>query len=83
MGVQSGTNAGDILVGMVWNGLQWTIKPSPFDSVRNTATANFVQKWTGTELCNSSIYDNAGFVGINNTSPPETLDVIGKIYARD
>ncbi len=49
IGLQSGANAGDILI---WNGTQWTIKPSPFDSVCGTAMSNYVQKWTGTSLCN-------------------------------
>ncbi len=76
IGLQSGTNAGDVLI---WNGSQWTIKPSPFDSVCNSATKNFVQKWTGSSLCNTSIYDSAGFVGINTTNPQATLEINGNL----
>ncbi len=66
IGLQSGTNAGEVLI---WNGSQWTIKPSPFDSVCNSAIANYVMKWTGSELCNSIIYDDGVGVGIGTSSP--------------
>ncbi len=66
IGLQSGTNAGDILV---WNGSQWTVGPAPFDSICNTAMTNYVQKWTGTKLCNSIIYDDGLRIGIGTSSP--------------
>ncbi len=66
IGLQSGANAGDVLI---WNGSQWTIKPSPFDSVCNSAMANYVMKWTGSELCNSIIYDNGSQIGIGTNTP--------------
>ncbi len=72
IGLQSGTNAGDVLI---WNGSQWAIKPSPFDSVCGTATANYVMKWTGSELCNSIIYDNGTRVGIGTNNPSVRLEV--------
>ncbi|NPA34016.1 MAG: hypothetical protein GXO48_03690 [Chlorobi bacterium] len=39
-------------------------------------STNFVQKWTGTELCNSVIYDDGTSVGIGTTSPTRKLTVI-------
>ncbi|NPA33505.1 MAG: hypothetical protein GXO48_01045, partial [Chlorobi bacterium] len=72
IGLQGGTNAGDILI---WDGSQWQIKASPFDSVCGTAMANYVQKWTGSELCNSVIYDDGTRVGIGTNSPGARLEV--------
>ncbi|NPA33614.1 MAG: DUF2341 domain-containing protein, partial [Chlorobi bacterium] len=74
IGLQGGTNAGDVLI---WDGSQWQIKPSPFDSVCGTAMANYVQKWTGSELCNSIIYDDGTRVGIGTSTPGNSaiLDV--------
>ncbi len=95
IGLQSGANVGDVLM---WNGSQWTIGQAPWDSICNSATKNFVQKWTGSSLCNTSIYDSAGFVGLNTTNPQATLEINGnlsfsgaapnvfgtpKIYAKD
>jgi len=66
IGLQGGTNAGDVLI---WDGTQWRIKPSPFDSVCGTAMVNYVQKWTGSELCNSIIYDNGTQISVGITTP--------------
>ncbi|NPA33507.1 MAG: hypothetical protein GXO48_01055 [Chlorobi bacterium] len=66
IGLQDGTNAGNILI---WNGSQWKIKSSPFDSVCNTAMPNYIQKWTGSQLCNSIIYDNGLSIGMGTSSP--------------
>ncbi len=74
IGLQGGTNAGDVLI---WDGSQWVIKPAPFDSVCNTAIANYVMKWTGSELCNSIIFDNGSQVGFgtNNPDPSAVVDI--------
>ncbi len=72
IGLQPGTNSGDIIM---WNGSQWTIVSSPFDSVCNGALANYVQKWTGTELCNSVIYDDGNMVGVRTASPSAYFDI--------
>ena len=69
----AGVNPGDILL---WDGASWTVGPAPFDSVCNAATANYIQKWTGSELCNSIIYDNGTAVGIGTTSPAGKLHVV-------
>ncbi len=77
IGIQSGTNAGDMLI---WDGTQWIIKPSPYDSVCGTAMNNYVQKWTGTKLCNSIIYDDGIKVGIGRLPASSIrLDVQGKL----
>jgi hypothetical protein len=39
-------------------------------------SANFVQKWTGTELCNSIIYDDGANVGIGTTMPSQKLHIL-------
>ncbi|NPA33800.1 MAG: LamG domain-containing protein [Chlorobi bacterium] len=43
----------------------------------SSPTANYVQKWTGSELCNSTIYDNGSRVGIgtSNPHPSAVLDI--------
>ncbi|NPA33802.1 MAG: hypothetical protein GXO48_02605, partial [Chlorobi bacterium] len=64
-------------------GTQWQIKSSPFDSVCGTAMANYVMKWTGTELCNSIIYDDGTNVGIGTVTPSYKLHVAGSGYVRD
>ncbi len=70
--LQSGTAAGDVLI---WDGNQWQIKPAPFDSVCSTIQTNYVAKWTGTELCNSLIYDDGVRVGIGTTTPQTRFHV--------
>ncbi len=74
--LQLGVSAGEVLI---YDGTSWTIRQAPWDSVCNTAVANMVQKWTGTELCNSQIYDDGTNVGIGTTSPTQKLDVAGNI----
>ena len=74
--LQSGTSASAVLI---YDGTSWTIRQAPWDSVCNTAVANMVQKWTGTKLCNSQIYDDGTNVGIGTTSPTQKLDVAGNI----
>ncbi|NPA33481.1 MAG: hypothetical protein GXO48_00920, partial [Chlorobi bacterium] len=39
----------------------------------------YVQKWTGSELCNSIIYDNGTRVGIGTASPQAKLDVVDSV----
>ncbi len=56
--------------------------PSQGDSVCLMASNNYVQKWTGTELCNSQIIDDGTNVGIGITSPAAKLDVNGYVRAR-
>ncbi len=70
--LQSGTNVGDILL---WNGIQWVIVPAPYDSVCSSALTNNVLKWTGSELCNSLIYDDGVRVGIGTSTPQTRLHV--------
>ncbi|NPA33310.1 MAG: tail fiber domain-containing protein [Chlorobi bacterium] len=70
--LQNGTVAGDMLI---WDGNQWQIKPASFDSVCSTIQTNYVAKWTGTELCNSLIYDDGVRVGIGTASPRTRLHV--------
>lgn len=38
---------------------------------------NYVQKWNGSQLCNSIIYDNGTNVGIGTTTPSNKLGVVG------
>ncbi len=70
--LQAGNAAGDMLL---WNGTQWVIQPAPFDSVCATAQNHFLQKWTGTRLCNSLVYDDGNKVGIGTTTPLTRLHV--------
>ena len=78
--LQSGTAAGDVLV---WNGSQWVIQsPDPSNGIApicSSPTMNFVQKWTGSTLCDGIIYDNGTNVGIGTTSPAEKLTVAGDV----
>ncbi len=76
--IQNGTTSGDIII---WNGTSWQIQqPSPVNGITpicSSPTANFIQKWTGTQLCNSLVYDNGTSVGINTTTPSSSavLDI--------
>ncbi len=76
LGLQAGTNPGDILQ---WNGTQWVISPLNVDSVCSGAMANYVQKWSGTKLCNSQIFDDGTNVGIGTSSPAQKLHVAGSV----
>ncbi|NPA34837.1 MAG: hypothetical protein GXO48_07930 [Chlorobi bacterium] len=77
--LQSGASTGDILI---WDGSQWQVSLSPFVQTCSGVTTNYVQKWTGTDLCNSIIYDNGTKVGIGTSTPFTTLDVSGWVAAR-
>ena len=76
--IQAGTTAGDILV---WNGVQWVIQqPGSSNGIApicSSPSANYIQKWTGSSLCNSLIYDDGTNVGIGTSSPTQKLDVVG------
>ncbi len=64
--------AGQVLVSQgagvapVWQTPTWA-------KICATASTNFVQKWTGTELCNTIIQDNGVTVGIN--AAPQANDI--------
>ncbi|NPA71396.1 MAG: tail fiber domain-containing protein [Gammaproteobacteria bacterium] len=76
IGLQSGTASGDILV---WDGSQWVVQqPSVSTGVApicSSPTTDYVQKWTGSELCNSLIVDNGSEVGVGVASPVARLHV--------
>ncbi len=79
--LQSGANVGDLIY---WNGTSWTVgTPASMATVCATATANMVQKWTGSnQLCDGIIYDDGTSVGIGTTTPTQTLDVNGGLRVR-
>ncbi len=68
-------SAGQVLISQgpgtapVWQSLKRS------DSVCSTAQFNFVQKWTGTELCNSQIYDNGFRIGVRTSAPTAYFDI--------
>jgi len=78
--IQSGTTTGDILI---WDGTQWQIQQPGTSSgiapICQAAAINIVQKWTGTELCNTQIFDDGVNVGIGTTSPSAKLHVAGNL----
>jgi len=78
--VQAGTNAGDLLV---WNGSQWVIQqPSAASGVApicSSPTSNYLQKWTGSTICNSQIFDDGTNVGIGTSSPTHKVHVVGSV----
>ena len=80
IGLQPGAATGDILV---WDGSQWVIQqPGASTGITplcNSPSVNFLQKWTGTEICNSIVYDNGINVGIGTNTPTERLDVAGNL----
>ena len=53
----------------VWQTPTWA-------DICNTATTNYVQKWTGTQLCNSIIFDNGTRVGVNTNTPTNKFEVV-------
>ncbi len=77
LGLQPGSTIGDLLV---WNGTAWQIQqPGPVSGVAslcNSVATNYIQKWTGADLCNSIIYDDGTKVGIGTTSPAATLHIV-------
>ncbi len=42
---------------------------------------NYVQKWSGGQLCNSIIFDNGTNVGIGTATPSSKLHVTGEVYS--
>ncbi len=75
----SGNNAGQV---WIWNGSSWqlvvlgnAVGNAGYDSVCASAAINFIQKWTGTELCNTIIYENGNEVGIGTTTPTARLHI--------
>ncbi|GIV29652.1 MAG: hypothetical protein KatS3mg028_0718 [Bacteroidia bacterium] len=50
-------------------------------SICGGALNNYVQKWTGSQLCNSIIFDNGTNVGIGTAAPASKLHVTGEVYS--
>ncbi|NPA34658.1 MAG: hypothetical protein GXO48_07015 [Chlorobi bacterium] len=71
-------NANDVLRG---DGTWAPVTASGGVSTCGTVTANYIQKWTGTDLCNSIIYeDNTTFkIGIGTSTPQAKLDIAGDL----
>ncbi len=83
-GGSAGT-AGQILVSQgAGTPPQWQ-QPGPSNGLTplcSSPSANYVQKWTGTAVCNSQILDNGINVGIGLATPAAKLDVNGYVQAR-
>jgi len=49
--------------------------------IGGTGTSGYLPLWNtdGTSLTNSNIFNNGGYIGINNTSPQSQLDIVGNI----
>ena len=77
--LQAGNNVGDVLI---YDGTSWQITGAPWTSVCATIGTNYIAKWTGTDLCNSLIYDDGTNVGIGTSTPTATLDVNGTVRIR-
>jgi len=57
-----------------------TRTPPPPGTVTGSGTANYIPRWTGsTTLDNSVLYQTAGRIGVNLTSPSVELDVNGRV----
>ena len=71
-------NSNDVLRG---DGTWAPVTVSGGVSTCGTVAANYIQKWTGTDLCNSIIYeDNVNFrIGIGTSSPQAKLDISGDL----
>ncbi len=71
-------NSTDVLRG---DGTWAPITTSGGISTCGTVTANYIQKWTGVDLCNSIIYeDNTTFrIGIGTSTPLAKLDIAGDL----
>ncbi len=72
-GGNAGT-AGQVLVSQgvsvkpIWKTPSW-------DSVCQTAAFNYIQKWTGSEFCNSQFYDNGLMIGVRTNTPAAYFDI--------
>ncbi len=77
--------AGQVLVSQgPGNPPQWqSVGAGGAAGICSSPMANYVQKWTGTELCNSLIYDDGTNVGIGTNTPTHTLHVTGSTYIQD
>jgi len=66
-----------------WTGSSWTCEAVSGEvGIGGSGTANYIPKFTGaTTVGNSVIYETAGNVGINTTSPTYDLDVNGYVNA--
>ncbi|HEY0701619.1 MAG TPA: hypothetical protein VGD60_02530 [Candidatus Acidoferrales bacterium] len=57
--------------------------PTPFATPTGSGTTNFIPIWTSSSvLANSLLFQTGGNVGINTTTPAETLDVNGNSIFR-
>jgi hypothetical protein len=71
----TGSNTQFLLGNATWG----TIGAGGVAPICGSPSANYVQKWTGTNLCNSIIFDNGTNVGIGTTAPAQKLDVVGNV----
>ncbi len=71
-------NSNDVLRG---DGTWAPVTTSGGVSTCGTVVANYIQKWTGTDLCNSIIYeDNATLrIGVGTSTPQAKLDIAGDL----
>ena len=53
------------------------------DAVVSTLTTNRLPKWTGSTFANSLFFDDGTNVGINTSSPAQTLEVAGIVLVQD
>jgi hypothetical protein len=71
----TGSNTQFLLGNATWG----TIGAGGVAPICGSPSANYVQKWTGTNLCNSIIFDNGTNVGIGTATPAQKLDVSGNV----